>query len=147
MTKRKFENQEDAFDANVFFAEEPQIEEVIAEESAPVEEVQVPLPVAEFVLDGSNGNLWLRSATARVINVFRSVRFDPDGVEVGQWDFIISLLIRSLKTKYKGYKDDEVAEQLYPGVLYIPVYLSKSPSLIVMERGKTIGEYVEFFKK
>jgi hypothetical protein len=87
------------------------------------------IPDAQLVFDKTIAEKWLASSWLRLINVYLSVRFEPDGMAPRHVSFCLYLAARSLKTG---------------GVIYVPKSLANNPHLADFTKGEAVGKYASF---
>lgn len=98
-------------------------------------------PQADLVFDAVEAGEWLASFARRLRGVFRSVRFEPEGIDPQQISFLLTLASQAIRGEYK------LKREVRRGVLYVPLKLAGSEALQGMQRREERGGYVAFHRK
>lgn len=116
------------------------LEKLEALVEAPVEKTVRPEPVADVVFNAKMAEDWLGFAHYRLVNAFRSLRFDLTQ-NSREFNFLFMLAVRSVA---KSYKEGRVE---LPGIFYCLKSVSDHPALEGMQRIEDVGKYAAFTHK
>lgn len=114
------------------------------EEKIPVEEVKEEktpkVPEVDYIFNMKEAERWLDNSSARVVNAYRSIRFEIEYLPPEHLGMLLTFISRAIKGEIVNRMGAVVGQ----GVLYIPEHLAKRDELSWLKKGEKVGKYVAF---